>query len=563
MTTLEFRANTSELNLPPTSVLSHSQIWRQHDRAWAAWTYETVTEAIGELGDAGTFFEVLRFFAFKRQALAKAYRNHEAELFGVWRDENLAAPLRTRTTFFGPTCPRYDKAALAYHALLGLPHSSSIEGVIRARLGNDTYELTSFKCDVHGQDPRDRMWIHTHWRNVRPILNHCRELFEMALEPVSASDAMAIVAELHWWFVHALPFARGSTSIAEWLVSYIFRMRGVGGVRFFEDPASLALVAPNHRMYRGAFEQNIEMTPTLAEPPVMSAARRLTHAARVGNRRQVSALLKRMRADVVEPTGYTPLHLAARQGHPKIVKWLLQAGAPVDVSHVDSGETPLHLAARQGHTAVIKLLLAANASLDAPDLFGSTAVHLAAREHHGEALHCLVRHGAAVGGIDQLGRLPLHYAAERGYRTLVALLVAASHADINTADRRGETPLSLAALHGHTRVVHLLVKHGARPPRQNAHLLTLTVGHTEADRRALEGGVDPSWYRLLLRTAARGHRDAFKLLAKSVLHALPRNKRAEVAALFPQPTVMAIAEPPSRDKNLEGLSAVSLRAQGS
>jgi ankyrin repeat protein len=57
------------------------------------------------------------------------------------------------------------------------------------------------------------------------------------------------------------------------------------------------------------------------------------------------------------------LHLLAKRGDERAVRWLLERGADPNArwSHWDAEVTPLHLAAAQGHAEVVRLLLAAGA----------------------------------------------------------------------------------------------------------------------------------------------------------------------------------------------------------
>jgi hypothetical protein len=528
---------TAASPLGPRALADRNAQWQEHNRDWAVWAYETITEALLIYGKAGTLNQILDFFAQKRQSLAKAYRSHEAELFGVWRDERLPAAQRTRTTFFGPDCKPYDKAAAAYSSLPVTSEADApgvVKGSVHGTIGAETYELTAFKCDVQGADPRNRVWLHTHWRNVRPIMNHVRGLFEVALEPISEAEALAVVAELHWWFVHALPFARGSTSIGEWLLGYVFRARGHGGVRFRDDPAAIALVSESPAAYRDAFIANLTVVRASEPPMPVLPERLLAHYARTGQVRALKRLLLRLPADVPEPTGYTALHLAAGAGQLAAVRALLKRRADVNLAMVDTGETALHLAARAGHWRIVRLLLAAGARVDATDADGTTALHWAAREQRTWIARTLLGHGAAVATEDALGRLPLHYAAERGTLSLVKRLARGrAPAEINVADRRAETPLSLAALRGHAAVVGYLLKRGAQAPRQNPALWAVRVGHVENERAILDTGVDLSLYRLLTRTTERGHGATSALVRARLLKALPAQKRAQLEPLLP------------------------------
>ncbi|KAI1174743.1 heterokaryon incompatibility protein-domain-containing protein [Nemania sp. FL0916] len=58
---------------------------------------------------------------------------------------------------------------------------------------------------------------------------------------------------------------------------------------------------------------------------------------------------------------------------------------------------------------------------------------------------------------------PLHHAAQRGYLTIVELLLEAG-ADVNSRDYQGKTPIALARKNGHVDVVRFLISAGADEP---------------------------------------------------------------------------------------------------
>jgi ankyrin repeat protein len=153
-------------------------------------------------------------------------------------------------------------------------------------------------------------------------------------------------------------------------------------------------------------------------------------AATVGDTTRLGELLKGNRKLVKgrnEP-GYTPLDVAAREGHVAVIRMLLDAGADVNATDTPEhafpeGWAPLHLAVLAGKVGAAKLLLDKGADVNATD-----------------------RHEKLT---------PLHYAAWAGDTELVKVLLE-SKADRGAKDEQGRTPLVLATERKHTAVVKLL-----------------------------------------------------------------------------------------------------------
>lgn len=126
---------------------------------------------------------------------------------------------------------------------------------------------------------------------------------------------------------------------------------------------------------------------------------------------------------------YTPLEIAAREGHAEIVALLRDAGADVrQVVGLMQG-TPFHEAAYFGHADVIKVLSqngsekAQQPDMDAQGPYnGLTALHDAAWHGHLEAVRSLVSAGVRLDLESHAGLTPRKLALLYGYDEIASLL---------------------------------------------------------------------------------------------------------------------------------------------
>lgn len=237
----------------------------------------------------------------------------------------------------------------------------------------------------------------------------------------------------------------------------------------------------------------------------------LASAAHAGSADIAKLLLSRGADPLIsDHQGQTPLTLASRQGHVKVLSALLDwaKGKQPEmvarmVEHADSeGWTALRSAAWGGHSQAVRLLLDAGADVDGCDTEGRTALRAAAWGGHEQILLMLLDYGAQVDKADREGRTPLIAAAYMGHREAVEILLDHS-AEVDLADGDGRTAMSVAALcvptaagvKGYGEVASLLLERGANPGHRDRDgmtplLLAAYEGHEDMVELLLEAGAD-------------------------------------------------------------------------
>ena len=176
----------------------------------------------------------------------------------------------------------------------------------------------------------------------------------------------------------------------------------------------------------------------------------------------IETLLKNHSLDinVINHEGQNLLHLAARGGHARTVRFLLENGI-----HYYEGRwgDPLYLAAINGHQTVVRQLLDHGKAIN--NAQGSNRGLVAHAARNGEA--AMIRYLVEERGFDLhdgscRGEIALEMAAERGQVETVRLLVGFGVNVDGGVSWGRDAPVLRAMMYGQARVVDALIELGAK-----------------------------------------------------------------------------------------------------
>ncbi|KAJ5610667.1 hypothetical protein N7510_007386 [Penicillium lagena] len=160
-------------------------------------------------------------------------------------------------------------------------------------------------------------------------------------------------------------------------------------------------------------------------------------------------------------TGNTALHLAVEWKRPRIILFLIEKGASIDIPN-DDGITPLQLAASMDNCEAISLLLQRCAKVEARSLTGPTALQFAAWKRHWVAFDLLIIGGADINVWNKQGETLLHEQARYSFSIALASKLLEQGANIEARTSQGHTPLQYAAMSGNKVMFYYLLNRGAK-----------------------------------------------------------------------------------------------------
>ena len=155
--------------------------------------------------------------------------------------------------------------------------------------------------------------------------------------------------------------------------------------------------------------------------------------------------------------GRTALHMAAENGHEKMVQHLLTQRAHCDVESAD-GRTPLQLAPESGNELIAQVLIQRGADVNASFASGETPLTVAVGNQWTSLVQILLREKANPNVRFPDGRTSLHVAAEVGSDIAIIKLLCDEGADPRIGDEKAWTALHNAAHYGHKEVASMLLE---------------------------------------------------------------------------------------------------------
>ncbi|HEX5420319.1 MAG TPA: ankyrin repeat domain-containing protein [Gammaproteobacteria bacterium] len=162
----------------------------------------------------------------------------------------------------------------------------------------------------------------------------------------------------------------------------------------------------------------------------------------------------------------TPLLYAARDGHTKTAKVLLDAGADINAAEANA-ITPLLMAISNDRMELAKLLIARGARLDAQDWYGRSPLWTAVRVRNLYLDNNTLQSTIDRAPVLEIIRMLLEKGADPNPRTKEApppreYLLPITWS-LEWVDFTGQTPFLAAARAGDVTVMRLLLQHGADP----------------------------------------------------------------------------------------------------
>ncbi|XP_052400272.1 protein fem-1 homolog B-like [Carassius gibelio] len=294
----------------------------------------------------------------------------------------------------------------------------------------------------------------------------------------------------------------------ESLARYVHRAAGEGRV------LTLAALLLNHSGVQ---------TRHLLEYVTQDAGQRSTPliiAARNGHDKVVRLLLNHYKVDTEQTgtvrfdgyiiDGATALWCAAGAGHFEVVRLLVSHSANVNHTTL-TNSTPLRAACFDGRLDIVQYLVEHKADISIANKYGNTCLMIAAYKGHSDVVYFLLERGADPNSKAHCGATALHFAAEAGHLDIVKELVRCQAAIV--VNGHGMTPLKVAAESCKADVVELLLSHADCDMHSRIEALELLGASFANDRENYD--ILKTYHYLYLAMLER-FRDPERVIAKEL-----------------------------------------------
>lgn len=172
----------------------------------------------------------------------------------------------------------------------------------------------------------------------------------------------------------------------------------------------------------------------------------------------------RLLSEKLDKSGWSLPYMAATAGRTDLIKTLIELKVDVNKPPRRSGDsasglgwTPLMIAASEGHGETVTALVEAGGDVNATNALGRTALMFASSYGFLAIVNDLLAHRADPNIVpkDSTGWTALIAAAHNGHREVVTTLLGHG-ADASIADKQGKTALAWAEAGGHVEVAQAL-----------------------------------------------------------------------------------------------------------
>jgi ankyrin repeat protein len=156
-----------------------------------------------------------------------------------------------------------------------------------------------------------------------------------------------------------------------------------------------------------------------------------------------------------------PIIAASMRGHWKVVDYLIEKNAKVNVKSKLDGLTPLHYAIKNDIFAVIQNAIKHGADINAKSAKGYTPIYLAMLHGCDNIVKYLIECGADINIENYKGETPLMRAILYDQLDIVKRLIENKESNVNEKNILGDTPLHDAASLCRLEIIKYLIANGA------------------------------------------------------------------------------------------------------